>query len=127
MGRTFVTATVTGARTTREYSFLVDTGATFVGLPIEEIQALGLTPIPDGKVEVLTGTGVVELDSYTALGRLEDRGFSATVIPAPIPLIGYEVLENLRFRVNPLTRRLERVPPEELHPPFQLFTVSLLS
>ncbi len=123
MGRTFVRATITGTQATREYGFLVDTGATFVGLPLEEIQALGLTLIPRGRIQILAGTGVVEVDSYAALGELEGRGFSATVIPSPIPLIGYEVLENLRFRVNPITRRLEPVPPEEPHPPFQLLAL----
>ena len=120
MGRTYVTATINGARTSRDYDFLVDTGATFVGLPIEEIQELGLTPVPDGKVEFLTATGVVELDTYIAVGRIRGRGFSATVITAPIPVIGYEFLENRRLRVNPVTQRVEPVPPGEIAPPYLL-------
>ena len=125
MGRTIVQAAVIGPKLTKEYAFLVDTGSTLMGLPIEEIHELGLTLIPDGKVEVLTGTGLVEQETYVALGRLEGRGFSATVIPAPIPLIGYEILESMRFRVNPVTQRLERVPLEEPSPPYLLLIVPL--
>jgi predicted aspartyl protease len=36
MGRTEVRATVIGEKETREYTFLVDTGATYLALPIEK-------------------------------------------------------------------------------------------
>ena len=120
MGRTFVHATILGPNITKQYEFLVDTGSTLMGLPEEEIRDLALTLIPEGQIEILTGTGIVERDSYVAVGRLEGRGFSATVVPSPIPLIGYEILERLRLRVNPVTERLERVPLDEPHPPLQL-------
>ena len=42
MGRTEVLARIIGERETREYTFLVDTGATYLALPAEEIEALGL-------------------------------------------------------------------------------------
>ena len=51
---------------------------------------------------------------------LGDRGFAATVLPSPVPLIGYEILENMRFKVNPVSGVLEDVPLDEPHPPFQL-------
>jgi len=120
MGRTFVEATLIGQRASKEYRFLVDTGSTLMGLPSEEIAELGLTLIPAGKRRVLTPAGVVEEDTYLALGRFEGRGFAATVLPSPIPLIGYEILENMRFRVNPVTEQLERVPDNEPWPPYQL-------
>ena len=120
MGRTFVEATITGPNLTREYNFLVDTGSSLIGLPIQEIQALGLIPIPNGKLEFVTATGVVELETYNAIGQIQGQGFSGTVIPTPIPLVGYELLENRRFRVNPVSQQLERVPPEEIHPPYLL-------
>jgi predicted aspartyl protease len=124
MGRTFVTATINGPKATKEYSFLVDTGSSYVGLPMVEIQELGLTPIPNGKMQFVTATGVVELDTYTALGQFDGQGFSATVIPAPVPLVGYELLENRRFRVNPVTQSIERVPPDEIAPPYLLLMVA---
>ena len=125
MGRTIVAATVIGPKMTKEYSFLVDTGSTLMGLPLEEIQALGLVPIPRGTRRFMTATGVVERETYAALGAVEGKGFNTTVIPAPIPLIGYEFLENLRFRVNPVTQKLEPVPDEvEDHPPYLLSIVA---
>ena len=104
MERTEVNAVIIGPQAEREFTFLVDTGATFIGLPLEDIEALGLTPIPDGKRRFLTANGHVEKDTYSAYGRLEDQGFLATVMAAPIPLIGYELLESMRFKVNPVTQ-----------------------
>ena len=46
--------------------------------------------------------------------------FTAILVPAPTPLLGYELLQNLRFKVNPVTHEIEKVPDEEIHPPFQL-------
>ncbi|MYC30094.1 MAG: hypothetical protein F4X65_08405 [Chloroflexi bacterium] len=120
MGRTEVNATIIGPEVERDFTFLVDTGAVFVGLPAEAIEDLGLVPIPDGSRRFVTANGVVERDTYSAYGRLEEQGFLATVITSPIPLIGYELLENMRFRVNPVTQSLERVGDEEMWPPYQL-------
>jgi len=120
MGRTEVNATIIGPRAEREFTFLVDTGSTLVGLPETDIEHLGLNPIPDGSVRVRTANGVVQRQTFYALGRLEDQGFGATIIAAPIPLIGYELLENMRFRVNPVTQALERVGDEEMGPPYML-------
>ena len=120
MGRTSVTATIVGERETKEYEFLVDTGATYVGLPAPEIDQLGLTPVRNGRMRLLTATGVVERSTYSAHGEVRGRGFAATVTEASVPLIGYELLENLRLRVNPVTRALEDVPDEDLGPPYQL-------
>jgi hypothetical protein len=42
-------------------------------------------------------------------------------MPVPVPIIGYEFLENLRFRVNPVSQRIEKVPDDvEDHPPYLL-------
>lgn len=126
MGRTFVEAVIFGPSDTRRYSFLVDTGAALMGLPMEEIESLGLLMVPDGQTRFLTATGVVELDTYSITGRvIVDRprgnGFTAMVAPAPIPLIGYERLQNMRLRVNPVTEQVEDVPDEEVnHPPYFL-------
>lgn len=126
MGRTFVEAIITGPLDTRRYSFFVDTGSALTGLPMEEIEALGLQKVPDGQMRFLTATGIVELDTYGITGRLlvdrpRGNGFIATVAPAPIPLIGYERLQNMRLRVNPVTEQLEDVPDEIIdYPPYML-------
>ena len=122
MGRTLVANIIYGPSDTRRYSFLVGTGAALMGLPQEEIEALDLPRVPDGQTRFLTATGIVELDSYSITGRVPvDRllgnGFTAMVAPAPMPLIGYERLQNMRFRVNPVTEQLEDVPDDVINPP----------
>ena len=119
MGRTEVQAKVIGETETREYTFLVDTGATYLALPAEEIQALGLRQ-SRGRLRLMSATGIVEVNTYFADGELMGEEFSALLVPAPIPLIGYELLENLRFRVNPVTHEIEKVPDDEVHPPYLL-------
>ena len=50
MGRTTVEAVVTGENGVRRFEFLVDTDSNFVGLPLEDIEALGLYKIPGRRV-----------------------------------------------------------------------------
>ncbi|MFQ6030643.1 MAG: aspartyl protease family protein [Dehalococcoidia bacterium] len=119
MGRTKVQARIFGDQETREYTFLIDTGATYFALPLAEIEALGLRQ-GRGKLRLTSATGIVEVNTYYADGELDGQEFSAILVPASAPLIGYELLENLRFRVNPLTRQIEKVPEDEVHPPYLL-------
>ena len=119
MGTTHVRATIFGHLRTRDYSFLADTGATYLSLPLEEIEALGLRK-GRGKIRLMSATGIVEVDTYFADGDLLGQGFSALMVPASTPLIGCELLENLRFRVNPVAGRLERVPDNEWAGPYLL-------
>ena len=119
MGRTEVTATIFGEDTSKEYTFLVDTGTTYMALPIEEIETLKLRQ-GRGRLRLMSATGVVEVNTYFVDGELQGQEFSAILVPASTPLIGYELLENLRFRVNPVTRQLGRVPEDEVHPPYLL-------
>jgi predicted aspartyl protease len=120
MGRTFVTCTITGPKAIKDYEFLVDTGASLMGLPMGEIEELGLAPLPNGRRRFVTATGAIELDTYTITGSVRSIGFSTMVIPAPIPLMGYEMLQSMRLRVNPVSETLEEVPDDEIHPPFLL-------
>ena len=68
----------------------------------------------------LVDTGIVEADTYFADGELMGQEFGAILVPASTPLIGYELLENLRYRVNPVTQQIEKVPEDEVHPPYLL-------
>ncbi len=119
VGRTQVQARIFGDRETREYTFLVDTGASYLSLPLEEIEALGLRQ-GRGRLRLMSATGIVEADTYFADGELMGEGFSAILVPASTPLIGYELLENLRYRANPVTQQIEKVPEDEAHPPYLL-------
>ena len=118
--RTTVEAYVTGENGVRQFKFLVDTGSSFVGLPIEDIEALGLYKIPGGIRRMITALGVMESDSYAADVRIGDDRAPALVIVAPIPLIGYELLQSLRMKVNPVTHQLEKMPEDEEFHPFIL-------
>ena len=119
MGRAEVQAKVIGEKETREYTFLVDTGATYLSLPVEEIEGLGLQR-GRGRPRLMSATGVVDVDTYFADGELMGQEFSAILVPASIPLIGYELLENLRFRINPVTGEIGEVLEDEAHPPYLL-------
>ena len=112
-------ARIFGDRETREYSFLVDTGATYLSLPQEEIEALGLRQTR-GRLRLVSAPGVVGVNTYFADGELMGQEFGAILVPSSTPLIGYELLENLRYRVNPVTQQIEKVPEDEVHPPFLL-------
>ena len=125
MGRTFVEGTIAGPSETRRYSFFVDTGSALMGLPQEEIEALGLEIVPNGKRRFITANGVAEFDTYRIDGHIHGRGFVTMVAPCPIPLVGYEMLQNLRLRVNPVSEQVEEVPDDEIHPPYMIsrFTI----
>ncbi len=119
MGKTEVQAKIIGELETREYTFLVDTGATHVALPLEEIEALGLRP-GLGKLRLMSATGVVEVDTFHFDGELLGHWFGGIAVPASTPIIGYEALEDMRFRVNPVSRQIERVPDDVVHAPYLL-------
>ena len=119
MGVTTVQARVFGEQETREYEFMVDTGSTFLALPQEEIDALGLADT-EGAVRLMSATGWVEVPTYFVRGELMGERFGAIVVPAATPLLGYELLQNLRFKVNPVTHEIEKVPDNEIHPPYIL-------
>ena len=120
MGVTEVRATIFGDKETREYMFMVDTGSTYLALPLEEIEALGMEGGEWGTVTLVSATGPVEVDTYFARGELMGQRFRAILVPAPTPLLGYELLQNLRFKVNTVTHQIEKMPDDEIHPPYQL-------
>lgn len=65
-------AFVTGEHGSKSFEFLVDTGSNFVGLLLEDIEALGLPKIPDGRYRLRTAMGVMESDTYAASVRIGD-------------------------------------------------------
>ncbi|MBI3272605.1 MAG: aspartyl protease family protein [Planctomycetes bacterium] len=88
---------------------LVDTGTTYLCLPIRHIQELGLQPFPK-TVAVTTANGVVQRRLYGgALLTIEDRTdeFTVAELPNDAPaLIGVIPLEALDYIVDPTTQRL---------------------
>ena len=120
MGITYAKGSITGKSEVREYDFLVDTGATWIGLPPEDIDALGLDPVPNAAAEITTGNGVIRTPLYTAIGMLEGMGFSHSAVPCPTPLVGYRLLQDLGFKVDLVNERIEKRPADEIGPPFLL-------
>ena len=124
MGGITVEALVHGPSGTKRFSFLVDAQSNFVGLPLADIEALGLRAIYGGQRRVLTDEGAVEKDTYTASVHLEGDTAPAMVEKSRIPRIGFGILENLRMKVNPATGELEKAPPDEHMPPYMPYMIT---
>ena len=118
MKQTTIQALAIGENGTRSFTFLVDTRSTFVGLPLEDIKTLGLPMIHGGRYKITTDAGIVERETYVASIQLDPDIAPAIVLESPVPTIGWGVLENLRMKVNPVTRELEKAPPDEHMPPY---------
>ena len=91
---------------------LVDTGAAFPALPEDVVEGLGL-PI-HGEAEAETATGRERVKLALAVIQVEDRTAASYVIVRPkgtTPLIGVVALEQMGFRVDPVTGRLVKGLP----------------
>ena len=87
MGVAYARGSIAGKSENREYDFLVDTGATWVGIPQNEIDALGLDTVPNASAALMTADGkVVNTPIYVGIGMLEGTGFVNGVVPAAVPL-----------------------------------------
>ena len=84
MGVTHVQARVFGELETREYTFMVDTGSTFLALPQKEIDALGLRR-GRGVFRLVSATGPVDVETYHADGKLWDRNLRPSWCLPPLP------------------------------------------
>lgn len=119
MGATEVPAKVYGENgvAAREYVFVIDTRSNYLSLPLLEIEALGLRKC-GGRMKVEREGGVFDAETYFAEGEFRSEIFGAIAVAAPIPMLGYNLLQNLRFRLNPATGEIEKVPDGVPHPPY---------
>ena len=121
MGITYARGSITGQSEVREYNFLVDTGATWVGIPQADIDALGLDTVPNASARLMTADGTIkDTPIYIAVGMLEGTGFVNGAVPAAMPLVGYNLLQDLGFKVDLVNERIEPRPEGEIGPPFLL-------
>lgn len=121
MGITYARGSVSGKSESREYDFLVDTGATWIGIPQADIDALGLDTVPNSGAELMTADGTVRRTPiYIAVGMLEGTGFVNGAVPAAVPLVGYRLLQDLGFSVDLVNERIVKRPQGEIGPPFLL-------
>lgn len=107
MGKTYARGSIDGRTFRWDFTFLVDTGATWIGLLETDIVALGLEEVPNGIAEIETGNGNIQRQTYFATGTLEGVAFADKVVPAPQRLIGYKLLQELGFVVNLVEERIE--------------------
>jgi Predicted aspartyl protease len=91
---------------------LVNIGATFPALPEDIVEGLGL-PI-HSEVEAETATGRERVKLALVVIQVEDRTAASYVIVRPrgtTPLISVVALEQMGFRVDPVTGRLVKGLP----------------
>jgi len=91
-----------------EVEALIDTGATFPALPREIITQLGLPSLGEHPAETAEGARKVEL-AANAIIRVEDRIAQSPIIVRPrgtTPLIGVVALEQMGYKVDPVTGKL---------------------
>ena len=91
-----------------EVESLVDTGATYPALPEDLIRELGLTSLREVDGEVAGGPAKLRLYGLVIV-QIEDRIAGCPVIERPegtTPVIGVVALEQMGFRVDPVTGKL---------------------
>lgn len=119
MGITYARGSITGKSEVREYEFLVDTGATWIGIPQADIEALELDTVPNAGARLMTADGsIINTPIYIATGMLEGTGFVNGAVPAARPLVGYKLLQDLGFKVDLVNERIEPRADHEVGPPF---------
>jgi predicted aspartyl protease len=91
---------------------LADTGATFPALPEDTVEKLGLPFYGEVEAETAMGRGRVKLAGVIV--QVEDRTALSYTIVRPrgtTPLIGVVALEQMGFKVDPVTGRLVKGLP----------------
>jgi len=93
----------------RKVKALVDTGSTFIVLPPELAQEIGMARSPRTvKVHLASGEEV-EAETGAVIVKVDGREAPATalILAGAEPLLGIEALEALGLKVNPQTGELE--------------------
>lgn len=110
MGETVAVVRIYGKLGSTTLELLVDTGATFTKIPEAIAREIGLEPQYTADVELSDGKVVKR---RLALAEMEIEGIKRPVLVAisgdgEKVFLGYTTLEVLGFKVNPVTRRLEK-------------------
>jgi predicted aspartyl protease len=96
------------------YQALVDTGATFVGLPPAEIEKLGLAVVSEN-VPILEASEMVFKNIYEARIIYQGRKFPLAVQETSLPVFGVMALEQFQLKINPEKGALEESSPYYLN------------
>lgn len=97
-------------------SFMVDTGATDSLVPRRHLEAIGIEP-ESRRAYVLANGGKVDIDVAVARIELMGEMVGGTVLfgdDDAEPLLGVTALESLGIEVDPLNRRLRKLPAVRL-------------
>lgn len=97
-------------------SFMVDTGAADSLVPRRRLEAIGIEP-ESRRAYVLANGGKVEIDVAVARIELMGEMVGGTVLfgdDDAEPLLGVTALESLGIEVDPLNRRLRKLPAVRL-------------
>lgn len=115
MGETLAKFRVYGARGSLEFEALVDTGATFTKIPLSQTEQIGVELKYETEVELADGRLVPRKLGLADIQIADVRrpALLAAGSDGEKPVLGYTTLENLGFKVNPMTGRLERARPIE--------------
>lgn len=110
MGMTTLRIVIHGPLESTEVEVVVDTGATFTKIPRSTATRLGLSSYRSIEVQLSDGRRVQRELAIADVVVEGERGYVPVAIgeenePA---LLGYTTLEILGFKVNPVTRQLER-------------------
>ena len=119
MGATHVTVTIRNPADPDRFwegLFLVDTGATDSLVPKPHLEAIGLEPKGRRVYGLADGT---EVAMDVAVGEIEFMGetVGGTILfgaPDAEPLLGLTALESVGIEVDPVNRRLKRLPAVRL-------------
>ena len=99
-----------------EGRFLVDTGATDCFVPRDRLEAIGLTPRGQRTYELADGTKQ-GFDITTAEIEFMGEITGGTIIygePGAEPLLGVTAMESVGVEVDPVNRRLNKLPSVRL-------------
>ena len=119
MGATHVTVRITNPADSDKFwegLFLVDTGATDSLVPRQHLEAIGLQPEGRRIYELADGS---ELAVGVTVAKIEFMGefVGGTVIfgePGAEPHLGVTALESVGIEVDPVNKRLRRLPAVRL-------------
>src|SRR5882672_7931196 len=114
MGVTYVKAKVKGSsksRKSKEFKFLVDSGAVYTVMPADDLKALGIAKTSTREFLLANGERV-EWDVGNALFEYKGNIGAAPVIfgRKGIYLLGMTTLESLGMMLDPIERELKPLP-----------------
>ena len=108
MGITYISGTVTGPKGQRTLEFLVDSGATYSLLPLDDWQAIGLSAKRSVRFSLADGSKVERQVTECHIALDIGDGYSPVILgePGNEALLGVVTLENLGLVFNPFNRTL---------------------